>query len=360
MYKVMHVIGARPHFMKLAPLYRVIGEDPGWTQVVVHTGQHYDERLSAVFFSEFGLDDPDFNLEVGSGRQVVQMSRIMERLDEVIRDQAPDMIFVYGDTNSTAAGAIAAAKNNIPLAHIEAGLREFDKQIPEEVNKLITDAVSDLYFCPTATAVRNLSDAGITRHVHLVGDTVLDWLAMCDSGQRPANDVRIFGVEPGQYYLLTCHRAANTDHAPHLRAIWTAAGQLELPVIFPVHPRTKQALQHLDLLQDQPAHLQLIEPTGFWAMQSLIREARAVLTDSGGVIKEAYFYRTPTVILDRQTEWVEVVEEGWATITGPDTARILAAVRDLRIPGHHAQVLGGAGAAAKIMDITKNYLDETH
>ncbi|MDX1409120.1 MAG: UDP-N-acetylglucosamine 2-epimerase (non-hydrolyzing) [Saprospiraceae bacterium] len=359
MHSILHVIGARPHFMKLAPLYHAIQDDPDLTQIIAHTGQHYDHVLSGAFLSEFGLGVPDVNLGVGSDRHVPQMARIMSGLDAVLADRQPDIVFVYGDTNSTAAGAITAAKNHIPLAHVEAGLREFDKRIPEEINKLLTDAVTDLYFCPTGTAVRNLASQGLHKGVHQVGDTVIDWLWKTTREQDLGMMIERFEVEPGSYCVVTCHRASNTDHPAHLRAIWTALNQLDHPVIFPAHPRTRTVLERQGMLAEAAAHVRIIPPTGFWETQALLHHARAVLTDSGGIIKEAYFHQTPTVILDRQTEWIEIVEEGWAVIAGPDTSAILQGMRDLNVPDTHNSVLGGGGAARQIIEITKSYLNET-
>lgn len=353
---VMHVVGARPHFMKLAPVQRAMDASDTFEQIVVHTGQHYSHQLSGAFLEEFGLRPPDFNLAVGSNRHVPQMAQMMERLDPVLADQKPDVVMVYGDTNTTAAGAIAAAKTHTPLAHVEAGLREHDKQIPEEINKLLTDAVTDLYFCPTETAVNNLLAQGITEQVHLVGDTVLDWLNLECAHHDLDQCLVTYGLQSGEYYFMTCHRAANTDHPDHLRNIWSAMSRLSLPVIFPVHPRTEKAMEALGL--NASPHVRLLKPVGFWETQSLIKHARAVLTDSGGIIKEAYFHHTPSLILDTQTEWEEVVREGWATITGPHADRIQNALADLRTPDRHDNVLGHGGAGKLIADLTLRFLNE--
>ncbi|RMF25852.1 MAG: UDP-N-acetylglucosamine 2-epimerase (non-hydrolyzing), partial [Bacteroidetes bacterium] len=341
------IVGARPHFIKAAALLRAFGAAPALEPVLIHTGQHYDARLSDAFFRELGLPRPRWNLGVGSGPGAWQVGRMVVKLDEVLRELQPAAVLVFGDTNSTAAGAIAAAKNHLLLGHVEAGLREWDKRIPEEVNKLLTDAVSDLYFCPTPTAVTNLHRCGIREGVFLTGDVGLDLLAAHPEKSADTSLLHRLGLKPKAFFLLTCHRAANTDRPEPLLAILRAAIQLEHPVVFPIHPRTRAAIQRFGLGELLRPPLHPLEPLGFWETQCLVRHARTVLTDSGGLIKEAYFHQTPAVILDRQTEWVETVREGWSHIVGPDTEAILEAVRTAQPPEEHRQSLGDGRAGER-------------
>ena len=360
MYKILTVVGARPHFVKAAMVSKAIEEHSNLHEVIVHTGQHYDRELSENFFEELSLPQPNYRLGIGSGRAAWQMGQMIVAIDEVIAETSPDVVIVYGDTNTTAAGAIAAAKNNIPLAHIEAGLREFNKQIPEEVNKLLTDSVADLFFCPTLTAVNNLKKNGVTNGVHLVGDVGIDLLhAYQEKIQTKSELIKALQLLPQQYYLLTCHRAANTNSAIPLKNILEACMNLEQPVVFPVHPRTAKAIDafHLNHYLDS-TNLIKLKPLGFWDLQNLLYHAKMVITDSGGIIKEAYYHKVPAIIIDKQTEWVETVEEGWNHISGPNTLHILNAASNFKKPALHSNCLGDGTAAKKTVDIIARYLSE--
>jgi len=359
MYTILNIVGARPHFIKAAMVSRAIAEHPSLKEVIAHTGQHYDHNLSGAFFEELSLPDPAYHLGIGSGRPAWQVGQMIVALDEVIQQEKPDMAVVYGDTNSTAAGAIAAAKNHLPLAHIEAGLREFNKQIPEEVNKLLTDAVTDLFFCPTPTGVRNLAQNGITEGVHLVGDVGID-LISANLGRIEANTgiLAKYGLAPKKYFLLTCHREANTNRRAPLEQILHACTQLNAPVIFPLHPRTAKAIEHFKLIGlIADSNLILVDPLGFWDLQSLLCHAKMAITDSGGIIKEAYFHKVPAVIIDQQTEWVETVEEGWNQIAGPDTNKIQMAIEKFNYPDRHSNCLGDGHASAKVVNHIAAYLN---
>ena len=328
-------------------------------EIIVHTGQHYDASLSGDLFSELNLTHPAYNLAIGSGRQAWQLGEMIAKIDEVIEKETPDAILVFGDTNSTAAGAIAAAKNNIPVAYVEAGLREFDKRIPEEVNKLLTTAIADLYFCPTQTGVQNLATAGILKHVHLVGDVGID-LVFNNLGRIENNlsPFERFSIEPKSYYFFTCHRVNNTETPESLSEILTALAGLELPVIFPIHPRTAKAIEAFGLPHPSGfPHVQVVPPLGFFDTQTLIRFAKAAITDSGGVVKEAYFHRTPGIIIDRQTEWVETVQEGWSRIAGPDCEAILRFAKHPESPKLHSNCLGDGTASRKIAAVLQEFLD---
>ncbi len=358
MHKVLSVVGARPNFIKLAPVHAAIKAVGGFEHIIVHTGQHYDANLSDDLFKELEIPTPNYNLGIGSGRQAQQLGQMIAALDEVMEKESPDLVLVYGDTNSTAAGAIAAAKNGIKVAHIEAGLREYDKLIPEEVNKLLTTSVADLYFCPTKTGVANLQKIGITQNVHLVGDVGIDLIS--NNLEHIIANKGIFEklhIIPGQYYFFTCHRANNTENPLALKQILAAIEQLDLPIVFPIHPRTAKAIAYHNL--PNPAsfqNVQLLPPLNFFDTQSLIRSARMVITDSGGVVKEAYFHKTPGIIIDRQIEWVETVEEGWNRIAGPDCKRILSFTQNWTQPVGHSNCLGDGAAAHQIAHAIKNYL----
>ncbi len=380
-YKILTVVGARPQFIKAAPLSKAIAASENLVEVLVHTGQHYDYELSQQFFDELGLPTPRYNLEIGSGRHAFQMGQILIKLDAVLEKEKPDMVVVFGDTNSTSAAAITAAKNNIPLAHVEAGLREWNKRIPEEINKLLTDSVTDLYFCPTPTSVENLKKQGITEGVYLVGDIGIDLIAnnldrieknkaaLFDRlNQPPAPEgsqatinyqspITNHEITEGGYFFMTCHRASNTDDVGKLKQILSIFDDIKEPIIFPIHPRTratieKHGLQHL---LEKP-HVQVIEPIGFWDTQTLIRHAKMVLTDSGGVIKEAYFHKVRCCILDNQIEWIEAVNEGWSKITGANRLKIIDTIKTFELPTVFSGFLGDGTAAQQIVFIINSYL----
>ncbi len=368
-YKILTVVGARPQFIKAAPLSKAIAESENLTEVLVHTGQHYDYALSQQFFDELGLPTPQYNLEIGSGRHAQQMGQILIKLDAVIEIENPDMVVVFGDTNSTAAAAIVAAKNNIPLAHVEAGLREWDKRIPEEINKMLTDSVTDLYFCPTKTGVENLKKQGITEGVHLVGDIGID-LIINNLDKIEENKKTVFDrlnsftvhhspftISEGNYFFMTCHRANNTDDVEQLKQILSIFDETQEPIIFPIHPRTKATIERhgLQHFLEKP-HVLVIEPIGFWDTQVLIRHAKMVLTDSGGVVKEAYFHKVRCCILDNQIEWIEAVNEGWSKITGASHDKITEAIRNFHYPLESSHFLGKGTAALQIVQVIHSFL----
>ena len=280
-YKVMSVVGARPQFIKLAGLHRAISEESDLEHVIVHSGQHYDHYMSGQFFIELDIPPPHYNIGIGSGHHNVQIAKCIIGVDEILEKEKPDLVIVYGDTNTTAAAAIAASKRNIPIAHIEAGLREFDKSIPEEVNKLISDCVTDLFFTPTETGRINLAKEGKHNKVYVTGDISLDLLYGNEKLLQKTDLLTKYHLNKN-YIFVTCHRAANTDVQTNLEQILMAINELNVPIIFAIHPRTKQkikgySLQHL--LTGDP--IKLIEPPGFWETQSLIKNAQMVLTDSG-------------------------------------------------------------------------------
>lgn len=325
--KLVSVIGARPQFIKCAPVSHELRRLA--REVVVHTGQHYDDSMSGVFFRELGLPEPDYDLGVGSASHGAQTGEMLKKIEEVLVKEAPDMVLVYGDTNSTLAGALSAAKLHVPIAHVEAGLRSFNRRMPEEINRVLTDHLSDWLFCPTETAVENLSREGITKGVHLVGDVMYD--ALHDSVEKAKASSTVLdrlGVESGRYVLVTVHRAENTDHPVRLKGIMTAFASLAdsgRTIVFPVHPRTRKQLSHLSI--NYPERFCLTEPLPYLDMVLLEANAQLIATDSGGIQKEAYWLGVPCITLREETEWVETVESGWNRLVGTLPDHIVSAVQ---------------------------------
>ena len=345
--KVVTVVGARPQFIKAAPVSRSL-RAAGHSEILIHTGQHYDHAMSEIFFEELGIATPDVNLGVGSGSHGAQTARMLEAIEEALLRERPDRVIVYGDTNSTLAGALAACKLQIPVAHVEAGLRSFNRSMPEEHNRVLTDHCSDLLFCPTRTAVDLLGREGITDGVHLVGDTMYD--AVLQFSERAATRSTIIerlSLAPKKYLLATLHRPYNTDDPAKLTSIVGALEELQEPVVFPVHPRTRARLEAEGIGVREYRNLRMIDPVGYLDMLNLERHARLILTDSGGMQKEAFFFAVPCVTLRPETEWVETVESGWNTLAGTDAAAIHNAVRSMQPPGGTPPALFGDGHAAE-------------
>ena len=351
--KVLSVVGARPQFVKCAPVSREVRKVH--EEILVHTGQHYDYLLSEVFFRDLGIPAPDYHLEIGSGSHGVQTGRMLAAIEEVIAKEEPEIVLVYGDTNSTLAGALAAAKMHVPVAHVEAGLRSFDRRMPEEVNRVLTDHCSDLLLCPTATAVRNLAAEGVTAGVHLAGDVMVDALREnLPLAEERSTALADFGLSPKGYFLATVHRASNTDDPAALRAIMEAFSHLDGPVVFPVHPRTQKKLAGYGIAP--AANVRVVEPLPYFDMLALLSGARAVLTDSGGVQKEAYILEVPCVTLRENTEWVETVEDGWNVLVGADTDQIVAEAE--KVAGSRSPQsarFGDGHAAERIAAIIREY-----
>lgn len=315
--KIVSVVGARPQFIKLATLSKELRKR--YQEIIIHTGQHYDDDLSQVFFSELSLPKPDYNLGIGSAEHGKQTGRMMEGIEKVLLSQKPDLVIVYGDTNSTLAGALAAAKLNIPVAHVEAGLRSYRKSMPEEINRILTDHVSTLLFCPTLTAVRNLKKEGITQGVHLVGDVMYDSLLdHLKVAEKKSRIIERLNLREKGFYLCTIHRAENTDTQENLKKITQIITHLDKKVVFPIHPRTRKKLREFKLMSCllPLSNLILIDPVSYLDMLILEKNARFVLTDSGGVQKEAYFLKTPCLTLRDETEWVETLRDNWNCIVG--------------------------------------------
>lgn len=350
--KVVSIVGARPQFIKAATVSRALRRRH--TEVLVHTGQHYDDNMSAVFFDELDIPSPEYNLGVGSGPHGAQTGEMLARIEKVLMIERPDWALVYGDTNSTLAGALAAVKLHIKVAHVEAGLRSFNRRMPEEINRIVTDHVSDLLLCPSQTAVDNLAAEGIVRGVYLVGDVMAEALAFAVECARERSDILMrLGLTERGYILVTVHRAENTDDAGRLRSIIDALKALDETVVFPAHPRTRCRLAELGLsdLQSMTHNLMILEPLGYLDMVRLAQSARAILTDSGGVQKEAYWLGVPCVTLRDETEWVETVEAGWNILVGADTERIVQAIRSFTPPAARPALYGDGYTAVRVVEL---------
>jgi UDP-N-acetylglucosamine 2-epimerase len=345
--KIMSVVGARPQFIKAAPVSRVLRRTH--EEVLVHTGQHYDDNMSEVFFRELEIPKPDINLEVGSGPHGAQTGSMMAGIEKVALDIKPDWVLVYGDTNSTVATALVAAKLHVKVAHVEAGLRSFDRRMPEEINRVLTDHVSDLLLCPTEVAITNLAREGIDHGVHLVGDVMYDaFLFNLEAARKREGVVKTVGLAPGGFALATIHRAENADDPARLRSILEGIDASGMDVILPLHPRTRARLDGAP-----PARIRVIDPVGYLDMLALEDAAAVIVTDSGGVQKEAYFLSKPCVTLRDRTEWTETVEAGWNVVVDADSAQIADALRSFRPKGVRPKLYGDGHAAEKIVGLLK-------
>lgn len=347
--KVLTVVGARPQFVKAAVISKILRRSA--TEILVHTGQHYDFNLSELFFKELEIPEPDYNLEVGSGPHGAQTGKILEALEEVIIKEGPDLVLIYGDTNSTLAGVLAAVKLKIPVAHVEAGLRSFNRKMPEEINRVVADHLATWLLAPTATAVRNLAAEGIVTGVHLTGDVMYDaFLAVSKVARERSAILTALHQTPGNYSLLTLHRAENTDDPQRLQTIFSTLDELDQAVIFPIHPRTREKLKQFGIRPAEKA-LRMIEPVGYFDMLNLELNAYRIFTDSGGVQKEAYMAKVPCITLREETEWVETIEAKWNRLAGADPEAIMKAA-DLSWVGSDYPLLFGDGkAACKIIQI---------
>jgi len=322
--RIMTVVGARPQFIKASAVSRAVEGRPDVCDTIIHTGQHFDANMSRVFFEELAIPKPAENLGIAGGSHGAMTGRMLEALEQVMLREKPDAVLVHGDTNSTMAGAVVAVKLHLPVAHVEAGLRSFNRRMPEEINRVVTDHVADLLFCPTATAVENLRAEGVTRGVVLTGDVMYDSALHFMHLARERSDVLArLDLDEGAYYLATVHRAENTDDADRLGGILSALEAALRPVVLPLHPRTRLTMERAGLAADG---VRLIDPVSYLDMLRLEAGARVILTDSGGVQKEAYFAGVPCVTLRGETEWVELVKAGWNRVAGADPGAIADAV----------------------------------
>jgi len=355
-YTVLTLVGARPQFIKAAPVSRAL-KAAGHLEILVHSGQHYDHGMSQVFFKELGIPTPDVNLGVGSGTQGQQTGRILERFEKVLLEYRPDIVIVHGDTNSTLAGALAAVKLQIPVAHNEAGLRSFNRVMPEEHNRVLTDHCADLLFCPTQTAVNQLKAEGITRGVHRIGDVMYDaYLYNTEVAEKHSTILKDNNLLDSGYLLVTLHRPYNVDYKDRLSGILDALGNSGETVVFPVHPRTRKQIAEFGL---KPAsNIRLLDPVSYLDMVKLERYCRMILTDSGGVQKEAYICDIPCVTLRPETEWIETVEAGWNRTVGADPDAIIEAVSEKWWSDERKSIFGDGHAAEGMVVVIGDYLSD--
>lgn len=354
--KIMTVIGSRPEIIQTAPVSKAFRRR-GHHEILVHTGQHYDRNMSDVFFADLDVPEPDLNLGVGSGSHAEQTGQMMIRLEATMLDEKPDWVVVFGDTNSTVAASLAAAKLLLPLAHIEAGLRSFDRTMPEEINRIVTDHISTILFAPTQAAVENLRHEGIVDGVHQVGDVRVDLLlGLRDRAAQRSDDLlNSVSIEPGApFALATIHRAANTDDPQRLGGIVSAFSSLDMPVILPVHPRLRKMLDAFDL-QFGP-NVRTVEPLGFLDMVTLLETCAVVITDSGGLQKEAYMLNRPIVTVRDSTEWVETVESGWNRLCEPEVDALKAAAASAlhERPAEHPDFYGAYNVCERLCAVLES------
>jgi UDP-GlcNAc3NAcA epimerase len=347
--KIVSIVGARPQFIKAAAVSRLLRELH--TEILVHTGQHYDYEMSGIFFDGLELPRPEVNLGVGSGSHGAQTGAMLKGIEDLLLAERPDYLLIYGDTNSTLAGALAASKLSVPVAHVEAGLRSFNRSMPEEINRVVADHLSDLLLCPSDTAMRNLCAEGITKDVHLVGDVMLDVLNWAKQRllAKPSEIFRQLRLTERRYVLATMHRSENTDDSARLSRIVNALNLLREPIVFPIHPRARKVIADAGCRLE--SHVRLIDPVGYLDMVALTSGARAILTDSGGLQKEAYWLGVPCLTMRDETEWVETVEAGWNTLVGSDTEKIVKAVDSFAPSRSRPSLYGDGFAAAKCVQL---------
>ncbi len=346
--RVVSIVGARPQFIKAAPVCRALREHH--EEILVHSGQHFDHGMSQVFFDELDIPAPDYNLGVGGGGHGRMTGEMLGSLEELLVELKPDVVLVYGDTNTTLAGGLAAAKLNVLVAHVEAGLRSYNRTMPEEINRVLVDHLSSVLLCPTETAVDNLAAEGITHGVSLVGDVMLDTARYFAERVSVEKTAERYGVEPGEYFLATVHRAGTSDDPLRLGAVVDAFAALPHPVVWPMHPRTRKNLEAFDLIDRvrSDEQIRMVDPLSYLDTNGLLRGANALLTDSGGMQKEAYFFAIPCVTLRDETEWVETVELGWNVLVGSDDPqRITMAAEEPPRGAVHPDVYGDGHAAEK-------------
>ncbi|GAB3064483.1 non-hydrolyzing UDP-N-acetylglucosamine 2-epimerase [Virgibacillus ainsalahensis] len=357
--KILTVVGARPQFIKASMLSRLFQKDRNIEEILVHTGQHYDVNMSDVFFKQLQIPKPDYNLGVGSGSHGKQTARMLSEIESLLMKEKPDVVLVYGDTNSTLAGSLAASKLHVPVAHVESGLRSFNKKMPEELNRLLTDHLSDWLFCPTDTAVANLKKEGIEKGVHLTGDIMFDAILHYKSAAlKHSTLLSRLNLPVKDYYLATIHRAENTDNINRLTNLLTVLSQLDRTVVLPLHPRTKIKIEQWKLAHFLSAsHIHLVEPLDYFDMLTLESQAKMILTDSGGVQKEAYMLRIPCITLRDETEWVETVHAKWNTLAGAsDHQKILREISVTKEPATYPALFGEGKTSDKIYKVLSSEL----
>jgi len=356
MLKVLTVIGARPQFIKACMLSNAFSSESTIQEIIVHTGQHYDENMSNVFLEQLKLPKPQYFLKTGSDTHGKQTAKMLSKLEDIMMAEEPDIVLVYGDTNSTLAGSLAASKLHIPIAHVEAGLRSYNKKMPEEINRVLTDHLSTWLFCPSDTAVKNLENEGLRQGVYQTGDIMYDAVLYYKNlALQKSTILSNLNIIPKTYYLATVHRAENTDNPQRLTAILEAFSQINEIVLFPLHPRTKNKIKQWNLENlISSSNIKIVDPLDYFDMLAVESQAKLVLTDSGGVQKEAYMLKVPCITLRNETEWVETVSKGWNKLTGADTNLILKSIEEIRLPTNHFPIFGDGHTAEKICKLLSN------
>lgn len=353
--KIVSIVGARPQFIKCAPLSQELRKEH--EEILIHTGQHYDTKMSHIFFNELGIPKPDYNLGIGSGTNGEQTGKMLIKIETVLIEQKPDIVIVYGDTNSTLAGSLAASKLNIKIAHVEAGLRSFDRIMPEEINRVLTDHMSNILFCPTENAITNLKKEGITENVYNVGDVMTDALQynklIADEKSKILENLNLSSKE---YIVTTIHRPSNTDNFEKLSSVVNALCNLNKKIVFPVHPRTKKYLKKYDLWDTLYQNVKIIEPLGYIDMLHLMSHSEKILTDSGGVQKEAYMLGVPCITLRDNTEWVETINDGWNILVGSNCEQIIQNVNSFNPSKLQSNVFGKQNVSKSIVKKIEGYM----
>jgi UDP-N-acetylglucosamine 2-epimerase (non-hydrolysing) len=343
--KIASIVGVRPQFVKASVVSKELRKNN--EECLIHTGQHYDYEMNKIFFEELGIPEPTYYLDVGSGLHGYQTGEMLRKLEEVLKIEKPDLVLTYGDTNSTLAGALAAAKLGIKNAHIESGLRSFDRSMPEEINRILTDHCSDILFCPTQNAVDNLGGEGITKNVYLTGDVMVDSLLFNkEIAETKSSILSDLNLKKKDYLVATIHRASNTDNIENLRNVIEAFQELNENIVFPVHPRTEKLLKSHGLYDSLSSSVKLIKPLGFFDFIKLMNHAKMILTDSGGVQKEAYILKVPCVTLRENTEWIETIKDGWNVLVGSNKDKIIEAVNTFMPSIQEHQSRFGNGSAS--------------
>ena len=353
--KLLTIIGARPQFIKAAPLSAELRKHH--EEILVHTGQHYDANMSDVFFDELGIPKPDYNLGIGGGTHGEQTGRMLEAVEKVMLEVKPDAVVIYGDTNSTVAGALAAVKLHIPVAHVEAGLRSFNRDMPEEINRIVADHISTWCFCPSDVSVQQLAKEGVVDNVYNVGDIMADSVRMfAPKAREQSRILEKLGIGAKRFVLATCHRPVNTDSEENLKTILGAFAAMPLPVVLPLHPRTRAATQRYGLMEWLAGvqNIRLIEPLGYLDMLQLQQNATLVVTDSGGIQKEAYYCCVPCLTLREETEWIETVGLGWNRLCQIEKSAIVTCAVEIisdTVIRTHPDVYGDGHASRRIASI---------
>jgi UDP-GlcNAc3NAcA epimerase len=353
--KIVTIIGARPQFVKAAVISRALRQ-AGHEEILVNTGQHYDDNMARIFFEEMGIPKPNYDLGVGSGTHASQTAGSLVGIEEILLTEKPDFIIVFGDTNATLAGALAAAKLHIKIAHIEAGLRSYNRDMPEEINRVVTDVLSDLLFVPTPVAAENLNKEGITSGIYIVGDVMVDALVtytkVAEQKSRILNELKL---RKDEFLLMTIHRPSNADHDDRLLSILGEVSKIDLPVIFPIHPRSKPRVEKL--ISKTSGNIRIIDPIGYLDMMMLEKYSKVIITDSGGVQKEAYLHKTPCLTVRGETEWVETVRDGWNYVVGDQLDKISMLSNDFPEPKVWNPHYGDGQTSDKIVRLLEENLD---